>query len=165
MGTYVVLLTNAVHPSAESKRANLILEVRPRVADTAMAALDSGCLTGRDWWVPEDEGTSGAPRGGDVRAGGPPPPGESPPASASEGGTAEPDSTPGAGLRGGGAGAPGALRLTVARAAAAAAAGPRRLLARGLGGLPLLWRKVLGREEKGVPRLTVRLRPPVPPRG
>ena len=50
-------------------------------------------------------------------------------------------------------------------AAARATGGPRRLLARGLVGLSLLWRKVLGREAKSVPRLTVTLRPPMPPRG
>jgi len=155
-GTYVVLLTNAVHPSAESKRANLILEVRPRVADTAMAALDSGCLTSRDWCVPEDEGTSGVTGGGDTRAEGSPP-GESTSASASKEGAVEPDSST-TGLRGGGA---GAVRLAAARATG----GPRRLLARGLVGLSLLWRKVLGREAKSVPRLTVTLRPPMPPRG
>ena len=156
-GTYVVLLTNAVHPSAESKRANLILGVRPKVADAAMDALAAGGLAGRESWVPEEDGEAGSAAAG----------GAGPPASSSgRGGFASPPPAPGAGgpegLRGGGAGVAAGARLALARAAGKAG----RLLARGVRGIPpWLWRAWNRGGEDAAPRVTARLRPPSPPPG
>jgi len=153
--TYVVLLTNAVHPSAESKRANLILGVRPKVADAAMGALAAGGLDGRESWVPEEyEEAVPASAGG-----------AAPPSPSGRGGTAPPPQALGVGgpegLRGGGAGVAGA-RLALVRVAGEAG----RLLARGFRGFPPLLRRARGRgAEDAAPRVTARLRPPSPPPG